>query len=141
MQTPPYRPLGNKYLILPDQTEAESETIGNVTLSAPPPDPHKRSFEGTVVAKGKSCVELEVDDKAVYGEFSGYEREIDGIKYLVLQENEILMEHLAEEVPEGEELPEIPLPAPVVSTPGICCLCNEAAGTPTGVVCNDCLLF
>ena len=93
MNQPPYRPLGNRYLVLPDSLESEHETIGGIGLTPPPPDPHKRSFEGTVVARG-SCAELAIGAKAVYGEYSGYAQTFDGVQYLVLAENEILMEHI-----------------------------------------------
>lgn len=108
MNTVAFRPLKDRYLILPDEDKVESETIGNITLSGPPPDPHKRSFEGTVVALGKSCVELEIGDKAVYGEFSGYEQTVDGVKYLVLQEAEILGQHLLTPFDDKPTLPFVP---------------------------------
>lgn len=88
-----FRPLGNRYLVLPDPIEGESETIGDVTLSTPK-DPNKQAEEGTVIARGKSCVELEVGAKVYYGRFSGYDRQIDGTDYKILQENELLGEHI-----------------------------------------------
>lgn len=93
MNSPAFRPIGNRYLVFPDPIEEESETIGEVTLSTPK-DPHKQSVEGTVVAKGKSCTELEIGDKVVYGKYSGYDHALDGTDYKVLQENELLGEHL-----------------------------------------------
>ena len=93
MNTPFFRPIGNRYLVLPDPIEAESETIGDITLSTPK-DPHKQSVEGTIVAKGKSCAELEIGDKVFYGQFSGYDQHLDGTDYKVLQENELLGERI-----------------------------------------------
>lgn len=93
MNSPAFRPLGARYLVLPDPVEGESETIGDVTLSVPK-DPHKQSVEGKVVARGKSCTELEVGAKAIYGKYSGYDHNLDGTDYKVLSETEILGEKL-----------------------------------------------
>ena len=93
MKTPDFKPLGNRYLVLPDPIEGESETIGEVTLSRPK-DPNKQAEEGTVVARGKSCVDVEVGAKVYYGKFSGYDRQIDGTDYKILSENELLGEHV-----------------------------------------------
>ena len=93
MNKPDFRPLGNRYLVLPDPIEGESETIGDVTLSTPK-DPNKQAEEGTVIATGKSCVDAEVGSKVFYGRFSGYDRQIDGIDYKILQENELLGERI-----------------------------------------------
>lgn len=93
MNTPAFRPLGHRYLVLPDPVEGESETIGEVTLSTPK-DPHKQSVEGTVVVASQSCMELRAGDKVFYGQFSGYDQHLDGVDYKVLQENEILGEKI-----------------------------------------------
>jgi chaperonin GroES len=93
MQKPDFRPLGNRYLVLPDPIEGESETIGDVTLSTPK-DPNKQAEEGTVIARGKSCADVETGAKVFYGKFSGYDRKIDGVDYKILQENELLGERI-----------------------------------------------
>lgn len=93
METPLFRPFANKYLVLPDPIEGESETIGGITLTVPR-DPNKQAVEGTVVARGKSCTELQVGEKAVYGKFAGYDLNLDGVDYKVLSENELFGERL-----------------------------------------------
>ena len=93
MNSPAFRPLGDRYLVLPVPIEGESETIGEVTLSVPK-DPNKQSVEGTIVARGRYCVELQVGAKVFYGQFSGYDQHLDGTDYKVLRENEILGEKL-----------------------------------------------
>ena len=92
MNKPDFRPFGNRYLVLPDPIEEESETIGDVTLSVPK-DPNKQAEEGTVIARGKSATDVEVGAKVYYGRYSGYDRKIDGVDYKILQENELLGEH------------------------------------------------
>ena len=92
MNSPAFRPIGNRYLVFPDPIEEESETIGEVTLSVPK-DPNKQAEEGTVIARGKSCADVECGAKVYYGKFSGYDRTINGMDYKILQENELLGEH------------------------------------------------
>lgn len=93
MNTPAFRPFANKYLILPDAIEEQSETIGSVTLTIPK-DPNKQAVEGTVFARGKSCTELEVGQKTAYGKFAGYDIHLDGVDYKILLENELFGEKL-----------------------------------------------
>ena len=106
MKTPAFLPLGNRYLVLPDPIGQETETIGGVTLSRPK-DENKQADEGTVVAKGKSCVDVEVGSKVYYGRYSGYDRKIGGVDYKIFQENELLGEHLV--TPFDQDQPALPL--------------------------------
>jgi len=94
MKTPAFRPGGNRYLVLPDQIAEDSETIGGVTLSIPK-DPNKQAIEGTVVARGLAASDYEVNDKVMYGQYSGYDLKLEGVDYKVLQENELLGQHLS----------------------------------------------
>jgi chaperonin GroES len=94
MNAPLFRPFANKYLVLPDPIEDQSETIGRITLTVPK-DPNKQAVEGKVVARGKSCTELQVGEKAVYGKFAGYDLNLDGVDYKVLGEGEIFGERVS----------------------------------------------
>lgn len=89
MEKPFFEPLGNRYLVLPDPVKDESEDVEGIKISTPP-DPNKVPDEGTVVAKGKKCTDLDVRDKIFYGKFSGYDQKLGGVDFKVLQENEIL---------------------------------------------------
>jgi co-chaperonin GroES (HSP10) len=93
MNTPAFVPGGSRYLVLPDPIGQATETIGGITLTVPK-DPNKQAIEGTVVAKGKSCINYELGDKVMYGQFSGYDLHLDSFDYKVLQENELLGQHL-----------------------------------------------
>lgn len=106
MNTPAFAPGGSRYLVLPDPLEEESENIGGIILSKPV-DPSKQAIEGTVVAKGMTCQDYDVKDKVMYGQFSGYDLKLDGVDYKVLQENEILGQHLL--TPFDEDQPALPL--------------------------------
>ena len=106
MKTPAFVPGGSRYLVLPDSLGQESETIGGITLSTPK-DPHKQAIEGTVLAMGKSCIDYRPGDKVMYGQFSGYDLKLDGTDYKVLQENELLGQHLV--TPFDQDRPALPL--------------------------------
>jgi co-chaperonin GroES (HSP10) len=105
MNEPDFLPLGNRYLVLPDPVEEESETIGDVTLSIPK-DPNKQAEEGTVIARGKTAKLIEVGAKVFYGRYSGYDRQMDGVDYKILQENELLGERIVTPFDEMNACPE-----------------------------------
>ena len=93
MNTPLFRPFANRYLVLPDPIEDESQTIGSVTVSRQK-DPNKEAVSGTVVARGKSCTELKVGEKAAFGKFAGYDITLDGVDYKIFLETELFGERL-----------------------------------------------
>jgi len=107
MNSVAFEPLGNRYLVLPDPTEDQSETIGDITLSTPK-DPNLIPAEGTIVAKGKRCVDLDLEDKVFYGKYSGYDQNVDGVDYKVLQETEILGRRLVTPFDGPVEKPFVP---------------------------------
>ena len=92
-------PSGLRYLVLPDAVTTASETIGAYTVSTQV-DAHKKASEGTVVSVGDGernlhgphplVCKYKSGDKLIYGQYSGYEQEFDGVKYIVLSESEIL---------------------------------------------------
>lgn len=104
MNSPAFQPGGSRYLVLPDALKEEKETIGGITLSKPV-DPSKQAIEGTIVAKGRTCQDYDVKDKVMYGQFSGYDLKLDGTDYKVLQENELLGQHLVTPFDEETALP------------------------------------
>ena len=91
---PAFRPLGNRYLVLPDESKAEETTVGEYTVSRDK-DHHKKSSSGTVIARGKGCTELNVRDRISFGQYNGYAQSVEGVEYLILQESEILGELVA----------------------------------------------
>lgn len=106
MQTPAFQPGGSRYLVLPDSLGQDSETIGGITLTTPK-DPHKQAIEGAVVAMGDACMEYELGDKVMYGQYSGYDLHLDGTDFKVLAENELLGKHLV--TPYDENQAALPL--------------------------------
>jgi co-chaperonin GroES (HSP10) len=106
IKTPAFRPGGARYLVLADIVETKSETIGEVTISERP-DPHKQADHGTIVARGKACADYEIGDQISYGQFSGYDLEIDGQKFKILQEGEILGQKIRTPFDEPTNIPGI----------------------------------
>lgn len=87
-----FRPIGARYLVLPDDIKGESEQIGEYTI-AREQNIHEKSTVGTVIARGTTCTEpLNPGDKVSFGKFSGYEQIVDGKSYIILQESELLGE-------------------------------------------------
>lgn len=88
------RPLDNGVVI--KQLEAEDKTTGGIIL----PDTAKEKPQmGKVVAagpgkrldNGKLCkMTVKKNDEVIYGKYMGNEVEIDGEKYVILRESDIL---------------------------------------------------
>lgn len=93
MNQPAFRPIGARYLVLPDELKGEETVIDEYTVSKEA-DHHQKPSEGTVVAKGNGCLECELGAKVLYGKFAGYEQIFDGVKYVVLGEAELLGERI-----------------------------------------------
>ena len=93
MKTVAFRPLGERYLVAPDQQEEEKTQVGEYSIDRGK-NIHEQPASGTVIAKGKFCTELEVGDRVAYGKYSGYDQKVDGKMFKVLQEKEILGQFL-----------------------------------------------
>jgi chaperonin GroES len=88
------RPLDDRVVV--KQSEAEEKTVGGIIL----PDTAKEKPQlGKVVAVGpgkllesgsRRKVALKKNDQVIYGKYSGNEVEIDGEKFVVLRESDLL---------------------------------------------------
>jgi len=88
------RPLEDRVVI--KQSEATDKTAGGIIL----PDTAKEKPQiGRVIAAGpgkildngkKSEMSVKKNDEVIYGKYTGNEIEIDGEKYVILRENDIL---------------------------------------------------
>ena len=88
------RPLDDRVVI--KQSDAEEKTTGGIIL----PDTAKEKPQiGKVVAAGpgkmlddgkRSEMSLKKNDKVIYGKYAGSEVEIEGEKFVVLRESEVL---------------------------------------------------
>jgi chaperonin GroES len=88
------RPLDDRIVI--KQSEAEDKTAGGIFL----PDTAKEKPQiGKVVATGpgklldtgkRSEMSVKKNDEVIYGKYSGSEIEIEGEKYVILRESDLL---------------------------------------------------
>ncbi len=88
------KPLGDRVVVKP--LEAVEKSKGGIVL---PDTAKEKPQEGKVVAVGKGRVtddgkviaaEVKVNDKVLYGKYSGTEITVDGDEYVVLHESDIL---------------------------------------------------
>jgi len=88
------RPLDDRIVI--EQSEAEEKTSGGIIL----PDTAKEKPQiGTVVAVGpgkvlddgtRAKMSVKVKDEVIYAKYIGSDVEIDGDKYIILRESDVL---------------------------------------------------
>lgn len=83
------KPLSDRVLITP--AEAEEVTVGGIII---PDSAKEKPLKGTVVAVGTGTKDEEmvvkVGDTVLYGKYSGTELEVEGVKYLMMRQNDIL---------------------------------------------------
>ena len=88
------QPLGDRVLVEPMEAEEKSE--GGIVI---PDTAKEKQQKGRVVAVGKGRaneegkiipLEVRVDDKIIYGRYTGSEIKIQGTDYLILKEEDIL---------------------------------------------------
>ena len=88
------KPLGDRVVVKP--LEAVEKSKGGIVL---PDTAKEKPQEGKVVAVGKGRVtddgkvisaEVKVNDKVLYGKYSGTEITVDSEEYVVLHESDIL---------------------------------------------------
>lgn len=88
------QPLGDRVLVEP--MEAEDKTEGGIYI---PDTAKEKQQKGRIVAVGKGRtqedgkivpLEVKVDDKVIYGRYSGTEIKILGSEFLILKEEDIL---------------------------------------------------
>ena len=83
------KPLADRVLVLP--APAEDKTIGGIII----PDSAKENpLKGKVIAIGNGTKDEEMvvkpDDTVLYGKYAGTEIELDGEKYLIMKQSDIL---------------------------------------------------
>lgn len=87
------KPLGDRVIVKPKAPE--EKTKGGIIL---PDTAQEKPMEGTIVAVGagkigddgkKINMELKVNDKILYGKYSGTEIKIDDVEYLIMRESDV----------------------------------------------------
>ena len=83
------KPLADRVLVLP--APAEEKTIGGIII---PDSAKEKPLKGKVIAIGNGTKDEEMvvkpDDTVLYGKYVGTEIELDGEKYLIMKQSDIL---------------------------------------------------
>ena len=83
------KPLADRVLVVP--APAEEKTIGGIII---PDTAKEKPLKGEVVAVGNGTKDEEmivkVGDTVLYGKYAGTELELDGTKYLIMRQSDIL---------------------------------------------------
>ena len=83
------KPLADRVLIEP--AAAEEKTIGGIII---PDTAKEKPQHGTVVATGDGTKDekmvLKEGDEVLYGKYAGTELELDGTKYLIMRQSDVL---------------------------------------------------
>ena len=82
------KPLADRVLVLPAQVE---EKVGGIII---PDTAKEKPQHGTVVAAGNGTKDEEMvlkeGDEVLYGKYSGTELEVEGTKYLIMRQSDVL---------------------------------------------------
>lgn len=83
------KPLADRVLISP--TPVEEVTAAGIII---PDTAKEKPLKGTVVAAGKGSKDeemvLKAGDEVLYGKYAGTEIELDGTKYLIMRQSDVL---------------------------------------------------
>ena len=83
------KPLADRVLIEP--APAETKTVGGIII---PDTAKEKPLKGTVLAVGKGTKDEEMilkeGDKVLYGKYAGTELELDGKKYLIMRQSDVV---------------------------------------------------
>ena len=82
------KPLADRVLVLPAQAE---EKVGGIII---PDTAKEKPQHGTIVAAGNGTNDEEMvlkeGDEVLYGKYSGTELEVEGTKYLIMRQSDVL---------------------------------------------------
>ena len=82
------KPLADRVLVLPAQAE---EKVGGIII---PDTAKEKPQHGTIVAAGNGTRDEEMilkeGDEILYGKYSGTELEVEGTKYLIMRQSDVL---------------------------------------------------
>ncbi len=83
------KPLADRVLIKP--APAEEKTVGGIII---PDNAKEKPLKGEVLAVGHGTKDeemvLKVGDNVLYGKYSGTEVELDGEKFLIMRQSDVL---------------------------------------------------
>lgn len=83
------KPLADRVLIEP--ATAEEKTVGGIII---PDSAKEKPLKGKVIAVGKGTKDeemiLKAGDSVLYGKYAGTELELEGEKYLIMRQSDVL---------------------------------------------------
>jgi chaperonin GroES len=83
------KPLADRVLVKP--AEAEEKTQGGIII---PDSAKEKPLKGEVIATGNGTKDeemvLKAGDKVLYGKYAGTEIELEGEKYLIMRQSDVL---------------------------------------------------
>ncbi|MDR2473820.1 MAG: co-chaperone GroES [Tannerella sp.] len=83
------KPLADRVLIKP--ADAEEKTASGIII---PDSAKEKPLKGEVIAAGGGTKDeemvLKAGDKVLYGKYAGTEIELDGAKYLIMRQSDVL---------------------------------------------------
>ena len=83
------QPLADRVLVKP--APAEEKTFGGIII---PDTAKEKPLQGEVIAVGNGTKDeamvLKAGDTVLYGKYSGTEVELDGTKYLIMRQSDVL---------------------------------------------------
>jgi chaperonin GroES len=83
------QPLADRVLIKP--AAAEEKTVGGIII---PDSAKEKPLRGEVLAVGEGTKDeamvLKAGDQVLYGKYAGTELELEGEKYLIMRQNDVL---------------------------------------------------
>jgi chaperonin GroES len=79
-----FKPIGDRVLVLPSQVKEKTDSGILIPETA-----KDKPLEGVIVETG-SVEKLKVDMNVLYGQYSGSEITLEGTKYLILREADII---------------------------------------------------
>ena len=83
------KPLGDRVLVKP--APVEEKTVSGIVI---PDSAKEKPLKGEVLAVGKGtkdeAMEVAVGNTVLYGKYAGTELELDGEKYLIMRQSDIL---------------------------------------------------
>ena len=83
------KPLSDRVLILP--APVEEKTIGGIII---PDSAKEKPLRGEVIAVGNGTKDEEMilkpGDQVLYGKYAGTELDLDGTKYLIMRQSDVL---------------------------------------------------
>lgn len=80
-----FKPLGERILV--ERLEEDTKTASGIII---PDNAKEKPLMGEVKAIGSEVKEIKVNDKVVFGKYSGTEVKLDGKEYLILKLEDVL---------------------------------------------------